>query len=425
MNRLTLRLLGAMLVLTLVVLIVVPTLQWFAIRATLQQLPSEFRDRLVERTTPQLPLGRWVRPRVDFDLAGSAGATAWTAEEESARLMVLLSDLRATQRRSAAIGLLVSLVLCAWVAVTSARSIAGPIESVSQAAAKVARGSLATRVDLHRFRRPPEEALRLGQNFNVMAEALERSERRRTAMIADVAHDLRTPLAILQLRLEAAADGLVAVDPAEVGRLLGYVTLLTRLTNDLRLLASADAGRLTLRARPVELHTWLEDTLTPYRTAADRRGVTLTTRLPGGALHAHVDPDRLQEVVHNVMDNALRHTPAGGQIEISLAEADGRVELVIADAGPGFPPDRLAQPLGGTDAEARRDRGGSTSSHGLGLAIVHALVALHGGTVQLANRPGGGAEVRMRFGTVVAATQATAPASQAALPRAHEFDTIR
>ena len=230
----------------------------------------------------------------------------------------------------------------------------------------------------------------LAHHFNAMAAVLEQLERERQAMIADIAHELRTPLTILQGQLDAMQDGIVPFDERELGKLDAQTELLGRLIDDLRTLSLADAKRLTLERTPTDLVAVACRVCESFREKAQRGGLTLDfcSDAPHAPLHA--DPDRLAQVLSNLLENAVRYTPPGGRVEVSVHTLAGGLELSVEDTGPGFPEGAQTRVFERFyRAETSRGRAGGGS--GLGLAIVRTLVELHGGRVEAHNRAEGGA----------------------------------
>jgi len=312
---------------------------------------------------------------------------------EVERLVTFVGDSRAARRDATIVGALVALLLGVALAAWLSRSIARPIAAVSAASSELAAGRFGTRVELLRRASQPEETRALTDGFNAMSEAIERYEGERKAMVADVAHELRTPLAAMRLRLEALEDGLVPLSQDEVRRLRGHTDLLARLVDDLRLLSLADAGRLTLEPVSVDLGTWLAAATDAARDGLRPRGVGLRVQGPSAPVTVRMDPQRMTQVLHNLIDNAARYAPEGTDVEAAVATAGGEVRLTVRDRGAGVPAGDLDTIFDRFVRGARRDeRGGSGS--GLGLAIVRTLVALHGGRVEARNLPaaeGGGA----------------------------------
>jgi two-component system sensor histidine kinase BaeS len=227
------------------------------------------------------------------------------------------------------------------------------------------------------------------RTFNEMSGRLEANEAARRQFLADVTHELRTPLAVLQSGIEAQLDGIHPRDDAHLTSLLDETHVLTRVVEDLHTLALAEAGRLTLHRETLDSAEAVDDAVTAHAAAAAARGVSLERPGKAGApLLVEADPVRLQQILGNLLGNALRHTPAGGRIAVTVERADGRnVRFTVADTGPGFPFEQLS---GLFDRFTKSE--GSQGS-GLGLAIAQDLVAAHGGSIEAANRPEGGAIV--------------------------------
>ena len=308
--------------------------------------------------------------------------------ETDAVLYSLAAAFRNTQVRSTLASIVLSGALWLLLAVLVARAVARPVEAVTLAAARISSGDLQARVGASE--RSVGEMALLVTHFNEMAAALEAYERERTEMIAAIAHELRTPLAVMAARLEVLADGLVDFSPEEVERLRRQVALITRLVGDLRTLSLADAGKLSLHKRDTDLLELARTTVTSLEPRAAEGGVALTVH--GASVWACVDPDRMAQVLYNLLDNALRHTPSGGRVGVGRV-AEG-VRLSVRDTGPGFEgaPERLFERFY-TTAEAGTEispalRAGGT---GLGLALVKALAERHGGRVTARQGEEGGA----------------------------------
>ncbi|MBW6457113.1 MAG: HAMP domain-containing protein, partial [Trueperaceae bacterium] len=388
MNRLSTRLLLAMVVVALVSLLAVPVATMVADRAALATLPEVYRVR-VQADTPLPGTLRWwlanrrpaIRPAA---LPPGASGDPARLQAEVERLVTFVGDSRAARRDATVVGVLTALLLGVALAAWLSRSIARPIAAVSAASSQLAAGRFGTRVELPRRATQPVETRALTDGFNAMSEALERYEGERKAMVADVAHELRTPLAALRLRLEALEDGLVPLSADEVRRLRGHADLLARLVDDLRLLSLADAGRLTLEPVAVDLGAWLESAVEAARDGLRPRGVGLAVRGPVSPVTVRVDPQRMVQVLHNLIDNAARYAPGGTDVEIAVARDGDEVRLTVRDRGPGIPESELETIFDRFVTGARRDERGASGS-GLGLAIVRMLVDLHGGRVEARN----------------------------------------
>lgn len=380
MNRLTTRLILAMLLVAVVSLAVVPIAQYVAARQTLQSLSVDFRERLEqhEGRRGRLPGPRSEAPPNITDLDGDQ--TFLT--QENNRLFTLFRDYRLAQQRAVFFGISGAVLLAVVLAVWLSRGIAKPVEAVSKAASTLAKGNLQTRVQLHGFQ--ADETQRLARDFNVMAEALERYEGERKAMIADIAHELRNPLATMQMRIDALSDGLVSFNDEEAKLLQGQVGLLSRLIDDLRVLSLADAGRLSLNFMEVDLNELTTHVLRHMEPRAQVAKVRLEISSGGQAIFVNADPDRLAQVLNNLLDNALRVTPDGGRIKVGLEASASEAKLTVQDTGPGIPEEDLATIFERFFQGKRRDTQSKTGS-GLGLAIVKTLVTLHGGQIRASN----------------------------------------
>jgi len=267
------------------------------------------------------------------------------------------------------------------------RRLAGPVSELLGGAERIGAGEYSTRV------RPggPRAVRTLGRAFNEMAGRLETSEDARRRFLADVTHELRTPLTVLRGGVEAQLDGVHARDDAHLETLLDQTRTLDRLVEDLRTLALGDAGRLTLHLEAVSIGEIVEDAVAAIESTAARRDVTLAVEVPTDHdVELEADPVRLAQVLANVLTNAVRHTPPGGAVTVTVLADPAAAEIVVVDTGPGIEgdPERVF------DRFARSaDSGGS----GLGLTIARQLTERHGGTVTAANETGAGARFIVRL----------------------------
>jgi len=382
-NRIGVRLTAAMALIAIVSLLAVPIATTVAERAAYRRLPEGLRERVerFSRPAPILPMmrDREARPTIRDGRTMPMMGTSPAFEGEAATLLLLVRDLRELRRDAVVAGVLVALAASVGLAWALSRELARPIEAVSRAASEMAAGRLDARARIPHPGRQPREVRELAHDFDAMAASLERLEGERTSMVADIAHELRNPLATLSLRLEAAADGLLDVSAEEAGTLLAQTNLLTRLVDDLRTLSLAEAGRLRLSYATVDLRRPLRDAASAHGTAADRSGVRLVVDVPPEPLVVRADPDRLLQIVHNLLDNAIRISPDLGEVRLTAARVGRRVRVTVEDDGPGIavdPPEAIFERF---VRDRRRDTRGESS--GLGLAIVRTLVSLHGGTV--------------------------------------------
>jgi two-component system OmpR family sensor kinase/two-component system sensor histidine kinase BaeS len=262
-----------------------------------------------------------------------------------------------------------------------------PVQYLASATQKLAQGDLTQRVPV----RGNDELAQLGQHFNDMADALEQAGEMRRAMTADIAHELRTPLAVQRANLEALQDGVYVLTPANLQPVLEQNLLLSRLVDDLRTLALADAGQLTLERVAVDFPALVGRVVERFQPQAAVQEVTLVyTPQPQPLPELNLDPMRIEQILNNLLSNALRYTPQGGQVSLSILIAGKSVRLEVQDSGPGIPEEVLPhvfERFYRADRSRSRAEGGS----GLGLAIARQLARAHGGELTAANAPQGGA----------------------------------
>ena len=293
------------------------------------------------------------------------------------------------------LGAFASISLALVTAYQAAKRIAQPIEAVSRAATQMGQGDLSARAPIDStLNRSSFETLTLAQNFNTMAEALEQAQQQRRAMTADIAHELRTPLGVMSSRLEALEDGVIPFDVPEVQKLQQHTKLLIRLVEDLRVLSLADSGQLEIHPRSFDLAANARIVVDGFEARANAASIRLNLQAPE-RLPFVGDPDRITQVISNLISNALQYTPSGGEITVKLEQAD-QINLEVSDSGPGIPADhleRIFDRFHRVDASRSRASGGT----GLGLAIVRTIVELHGGSVRVRNALDGGAVFSVNF----------------------------
>jgi signal transduction histidine kinase len=270
------------------------------------------------------------------------------------------------------------------------RVISRPVVKLTEATRAVARGDLGVRVTGQYF----GELGELAASFNQMTGELARADKLRRNLTADVAHELRTPLSVIRGKIEGVLDGVYPATPEHLEPILEETKLLAHLVEDLRLLALAEAGQLTLEKQAVDMGDLLRDAQVNFGPQADDRGVTLTLDLPAELPQVVADRRRISQVVGNLLTNALRHTPQGGCVTLSATAAGrGVVEMTVADTGVGIPPEDLPFIFERFwRGEKSRSRAGGGS--GLGLAIAKHLVEMHGGAISVKSEPGKGSEFR-------------------------------
>jgi two-component system OmpR family sensor kinase/two-component system sensor histidine kinase BaeS len=278
--------------------------------------------------------------------------------------------------------------LAAILAARAFRGIAAPLADVMEAADAVAGGDLSARVreDV------PNPFRRLAKSFNRMTHELERADHQRRNLTADVAHELRTPLHVIQGNLEGIVDGVYEPDEKHVNSILDETRLLNRLVDDLHTLALAEAGQLSMAHDIVNVQSLLEDVVTSFSGQAEAAGIDVRamSHSETNALTVRGDDKRLYQVLSNLVVNALRHTSRGGTITLEAERDDGAVRIVVRDTGEGIPAEDLPHIF---DRFWRGDRSRSHtdgSGAGLGLAIARQLVEAHGGSIEAHSQVGQG-----------------------------------
>jgi signal transduction histidine kinase len=261
--------------------------------------------------------------------------------------------------------------------------ITAPLRQLTQAANGIARGDLEQKVDV----RSRDEFGELGRSFNQMTESLAKAETLRRHMIADVAHELRTPLAVMQANLEGMTDGILPLDLEQVASLHEQTLLLNRLVGDLRLLSLAESGELQLERSNTGLDLLIRKVVERILPQARQQGVELDVDIQAGIPRVSVDTDRISQVLNNLIDNALRYTPQGKTITVKaevLVRSHGTVQISVTDPGPGIGADDLPS-IFDRFYRADRSRTRLSGGSGLGLAIVKQLIEAHGGRVEAAS----------------------------------------
>jgi two-component system sensor histidine kinase BaeS len=270
----------------------------------------------------------------------------------------------------------------AWLA----RRIVRPVAALRLASERMARGDHTARVDV----RGHDEVAGLGRAFNQMADQISSDERQRRDLTNDIAHELRTPLTNLRCHLEALADGITPFTTESAHTLLSDVLHLQHVVEDLADLARADAGQLALTMERVALEPVIDGLAKEIAPRLVDAHISLVKEVPPSLPDLCADSARLAQVLRNLMDNAIAHTPAGGAIRVGATASRQVMTITVSDTGPGVPVDqveRIFERFYRTDPSRARATGGV----GLGLAIARQLARLHGGDVHATNLPGAGA----------------------------------
>ncbi|MBN2205016.1 MAG: HAMP domain-containing histidine kinase [Thermoleophilia bacterium] len=322
---------------------------------------------------------------VDGDTVGRADVYAVPAAE-----IAVDESFRSALNRNLLLAAAVAAVLALLVSVVITRRITGPLEELTDAAEEVAAGNLEVRV----APRSDDEVGALAAAFNQMADALARDEQWRRDMTADLAHELRTPLATIQARIEALEDGVLPATPENLRVIGEEVERLGRLLGDLRSLNEMEAEDFELVLERLDLGDVVGDALTRAEPAYARAGVAIERELAPASVSG--DHDRLLQVLGNLLENARKFTPAGGRVVVTVASGGappgrapgGWSRLTIADSGPGIAAVDLPFVF---DRFYRSSDARSTAGVGLGLAIAKGLVEAHGGVIEAGTAPEGGA----------------------------------
>ena len=308
-----------------------------------------------------------------------AGLHAQQLEQETTITLIAVAVI------SAGLASLIGLAIAGW--------LARPLGRLEETAAAVARGELHVRSGLGAR---TDEVGSLGRSFDVMAENLEATEVARRRFFQDAAHELKTPLAVIDATTSAVIDGVYGHDDRHLETIRDQSRLLARIVDDLRTVSLADAGVLPLRREAVAIAPLLSSIAQDMGARAAAAGITIEVQAAPGTV-VDVDPDRLRQVIGALVDNAVRHTPAGGWIRLEARPAgSGALVIAVVDSGAGINVEDLPHVFERFfQSDPARDR--SAGSSGLGLAIVRAIVEAHGGRVRAGNEPGAGARIEIEL----------------------------
>ena len=267
------------------------------------------------------------------------------------------------------------------------RTITRPIRELTKATHEMADGKLGQQVPV----RSCDEIGELASSFNKMNSDLARSFNLRKQMTADIAHELRTPLALIIGHAEGVHDGVLPPSKENFEIIREEAERLEKLVNDLRTLSLADAGELSVEFQPVEIHKFLSDIQSHYLAPFNQKRITLNL-MPAPVLLVNLDPSRFSQVLTNILDNALRFTPEGGRVDMSIRQSGDLIEISIQDSGEGVTAEDAAHLFDRfyrADESRNRDAGGS----GLGLAIAKSIVEMHKGKIWAESETGKGLKV--------------------------------
>ncbi|HEX4755140.1 MAG TPA: ATP-binding protein [Candidatus Dormibacteraeota bacterium] len=265
------------------------------------------------------------------------------------------------------------------------RRLTAPAARIVEAAQRIEAGDYSARVPV----RGPSELRMVARAFNAMSGRLEADEARRRSVLADVAHELRTPITVIRGQAEGIIDGVYAADAEQLRPVLAATRSLEVLVDDLRTLALAEAGALQLYREQVDVAILVEDTFSAFRDAAAFQRVQLSADVDPAGLTVDADSVRLRSVLANLVGNALRHTHAGGTVRIVAGRVGPDVRITVHDDGDGIPADLLPRVFD------RFVKGTDSVGSGLGLSIVRDIVEAHGGAVTASSGEGAGTEVTL------------------------------
>jgi signal transduction histidine kinase len=293
------------------------------------------------------------------------------------------------------LGVTVLVFIALSVALSAVGRMSRPIDDLSDAAERIERGDYTARVDERGTRRVRS----LVRAFNQMSTRLADVDAGRRTFLADAAHELRTPLSVIEGQIEAIEDGVYPADAEHLAPIREQIRTLEKLIDDMRTVALAEAGSLSLDLRPTDLVALVDDAIAAFGAQATAASVTLTADHQPGLPDALADGPRIRQVLSNLLANALRHTPAGGRIVVGEAAGAGRKQLsvTVTDDGSGISAELLPK------AFDRFVRGPDSSGSGLGLAISRDIVTAHGGDINITSQPGRGTTVTFTLPAVKSA----------------------
>ncbi|HLY23248.1 MAG TPA: HAMP domain-containing sensor histidine kinase [bacterium] len=347
-----------------------------------------FRQYVERREAPAPVPGGSVSPGPGERPANVASQPERRRPPLGAREILFESRFRNAIWGGTGIAVLLGLLLTLWLTHRLVR----PITDLTSAARVIARGGTPPPVPV----RGQDEVAELARAFNKMTERLAADEEQRRRLFAGVAHELRTPLSVIQGTLEGMLDHVLEATPERITTLHSQSLLLARLITDLRDLSLAQAGQLQLNVQPIDAGPVVRETLEALAPLADERSVVLQADILKGLPRIDADPDRLRQIVQNLVENAVRYTPAGGEIHVSMQADEADVRLAVSDTGIGVAAADLPY-IFRHFYRADQSRARSSGGTGLGLAIVKSLVEAHGGRVAVESAVGRGSTFTVTF----------------------------
>jgi signal transduction histidine kinase len=316
--------------------------------------------------------------------SGTLTALLWLVV--SAAGLLNLSESTLTIVRMAGIGLLGISLASVFFGIRTFRRTALPFGDFVEAVGRITDGDYSVRM----ADSGPGDLQRLAQQFNSMAERLQINDEQRRNLLAEVTHELRTPITVIQGNLEGILDGIYPADPERIETILEEIRVLSRLIDDLRTLSLAESGGLKLEVEPTEIGDLIKDVLGSFQAQANQAKVNLAMDIEQGLPLVEVDPTRIREVIANLLSNALRYTPVGGKVTLGAdlpEDHSSALRIIVQDTGSGISPDDLPFIFD------RFYKSGESHGTGLGLAIARSLVAAHGGDIQAESQEEAGTKI--------------------------------
>ncbi len=326
----------------------------------------------------------------------AAGAPIWSGEEQIGTVWLTSGEPSTAQNDRFLANVNKATLLAASAASVVALILGGlitwgvtrPMQELTRAAEAIAAGDMSRRVQVK-----GAEVGNLATAFNKMAAELERAEALRKQMTADIAHELRTPLSVIRGNVEALQDGVFPLTTEALEPIQAKTKLLSRLVEDLRELALAESGHLRLDREATDLAALTRRTVAAFHAAAEAKSISLEVASESEKPMAHADPQRIEQVLANLLSNALCHTPDGGSIAIRVCSGEPNwLTIRVSDTGPGIPVDALPNIFERFyRADRGRARGTDGEGSGLGLAVARSIAEAHGGAIGVDSPPGQGA----------------------------------
>ncbi len=316
---------------------------------------------------------------------GSAIGTLYINRGEPGVDIASLAILYSAMGRFFLWGGLVAVAIALFLTFFLSRRILAPVKALTSAAERVGSGDFSQKVKI----KDKGELGELAQAFNSMSSDLERAEKLRQNMVADVAHELRTPLSNVQGYLEAVRDGVIKPDAETIRSLSEEAALLSRLVDDLQELSLAEAGELKLNCRTGDIAELIKQAVTVARGQAVAKGVSVSIDLPDKLPPVNIDSHRISQVLRNLLENAVAHTAKGGSITVAVKQQGNWVEVSVTDTGEGIPAEDLPN-IFERFYRVDKSRARATGGSGLGLTIAKRLVEAHGGKIEVQSEPGKG-----------------------------------